>query len=85
MIRRQPVPIKNALFKLLILFATLVLFYGLFLGATSVWVGLSQRHQEGFWAPALAGGLLIGLILWLYALLVLALTRAMKRSDILNP
>jgi len=85
MIRRQPIPIKNALFKLLILCVTMILFYGLFLGATSVWVSLSHRHQEGFWAPALAGGLLIALFIWLYVRLVLALTRARKRSDILNP
>jgi hypothetical protein len=85
MIPRQPFSIRNALFKLLILCASLLLFYGLFLGATSLWVGLSHRQQEGFWAPTLAGGLLIVLIVWLYVRLVLALTRAMRRSDILNP
>jgi hypothetical protein len=85
MMAREPLPIKNTLSNLLIFCATVLLFYGLFLGATSVWVGLSHRHQEGFWAPVLAGIFLIALIVWLFARLVLGLTRALRRSDILKP
>lgn len=85
MIPRDPFPIKNALYKLLMFCASLLLFFGFFLGAISVWVGLSHRHHEGFWAPALAGGLLIILFAWLYVRLVLSLTRAMRRFDILRP
>ena len=85
MIPRHPFAFKHALYKSLILCAGLLLFYGLFLGATSVWVGLSHLPQEGFWAPLLAGALLIALIVWLYVRLVLGLTRALRRSDILNP
>jgi hypothetical protein len=85
MIPRHLFPIRNALFKLSILCASLLFLCGLLIGITSVWVGLSHRHQEGFWAPALAGGLFIALIVWLYFRLVLTVRRALRRSDILYP
>jgi len=85
MIPRRPFPVKHALCKVLLFCTSLLLFYSLFLGAVSVWVGLSHRNEEGFWAPLLAGLLFIALILWLYLRLVLALRRTMRHSDILNP
>lgn len=85
MTAREPFSVKNTLFKVLVFCFTVLLFSGLFLGAVSIWVGLSHRHQDGFWAPALAGALLFALVLWLYFRLVSALFRAMRRSDILKP
>lgn len=85
MTARRSFSIKKALFKLLILCAGLLLCYGLLLGAASVRVGLTHRQQEGFWAPILAGTLLIPILVWLYIRLVLGLRRAMRHSGILNP
>jgi uncharacterized membrane protein HdeD (DUF308 family) len=76
-------PVRNAFLKLAIHCASLLFFYSLFIGAISVWVGFNHRHQEGFWAPALAGVLFIALIAWLYFHLVFALKRARRRSDTL--
>lgn len=72
---------RNLLFKLAVFCASLLWLYGLFIGVTAVWVGLNHRHQQGFWAPVLAGALFIALIAWLYFRLVFAVRRALKRSD----
>jgi apolipoprotein N-acyltransferase len=85
MIPRPLFPLRNALFKLSVLCASLLFLYGLFIGVTSVWVGISQWHQQGFWAPVLAGALLIALIVWLYLRVVIAIRKALRRSDILYP
>jgi cytochrome c biogenesis protein CcdA len=85
MIPRHLFPLRNALFKFFGFCAGLLLFYGLLIGATSVWVGFSHRHQQGFWAPALAGTLLIVLIVWGFLRLLLAMKRVLRRSDILYP
>jgi len=85
MIPRRPFPVKHALCKVALFCTGLLLFCTLFLGGASVWVGLSHRHEEGFWAPLLAGLLFMALTLWLYLRLFLALKRAMRHSDILNP
>jgi uncharacterized membrane protein HdeD (DUF308 family) len=79
----QRCPLKNVFIKLLILCASLLLGYALFLGAVSLWVGLTHPGQNGSWVPVLSGALLIGLAVWFYVRLVASLLRSMKRSDIL--
>ena len=81
----QRSPFKNLFIKLLILCASLILGYALFLGVISIRVGLSHPAQNGAWVPVLAGILVIGLAALLYLRLVGSLVRTMKRSDLLTP
>jgi predicted membrane protein len=81
----QRSPFKNVFIKLLILCASLILGYALFLGVISLRVGLTHLAQNGSWVPVLAGVLIIGLAIWLYLRLVGSLVRTIKRSDILTP
>jgi len=78
-------PVKNAFIKFLIMCASLLLGYALFLGVLSLRVGLTHPDQNGSWMPISAGILIIALALWFYVRLVCSLVRAMKRSDILTP
>jgi len=70
---------RNGLGGLLVfvLWLALFLFFGycLFFGSLCVWVGIRNRHLDGFWMPVAVGTLSILLVLWLLFSIVRLLYR----------
>jgi uncharacterized membrane protein HdeD (DUF308 family) len=55
-----------------------------FLGAVSLWVGLTHLARDGFWVPVTAGLLAIILVTALYVRLSRCLLGRLKDDDILG-
>ena len=66
MITREPFPWKHFFVWVLLIASGLLTAYIVFLGAVSVWIGLSNRQEDGFFMPILAGCLAILAVFWFF-------------------
>ena len=84
MIPHEPLPWKNLGLWSLLLLCVLLAAYMLFAAIVSIWVGLSQVEQDGFWMPILAGFLTMILVLWPFLRLSRFILNSMKEKDTIN-
>jgi len=84
MISREPFPWKHFFMWVLLIASGLLTAYITFLGAVSVWVGLSNRHEDGFFMPILAGCLAILAVFWFFFRISRFLLSHMKEKGILD-
>jgi hypothetical protein len=73
--------LKNAILWSLLLCSGLVAGYLAFVGLISIWVGVRQVSQDGFWLPIGAGTLLILTVSWLFHTLGRFLYGRIKQTD----
>ncbi len=64
MITQRSFPLKNLSLWCLLIGFGLVAAYVIFVALVSVWFGLQNMHQDGFWVPVLAGAVSIVAVAW---------------------
>jgi uncharacterized membrane protein HdeD (DUF308 family) len=84
MISREPLPLKNLGLWSLFLLSALLTAYIIFATIVSIWVGLSNVQQDGFWMPILAGILSMILAWWLFLRFSRFILNSMKEKDTIN-
>jgi len=84
MISREPFSWKHFCLWVLLFASGLLTAYIIFLGAISVWVGLSNRQEDAFFMPILAGCLAIMVVLWIFFHLSRYLLGHMKEKGVLD-
>jgi len=80
----EPFPFKTLGLWILFICSGLATAYVFFICLISVWVGLSQRQQDGFWMPVLVGSITIIAILWLFFRLSKFILGRMKEKDVID-
>ena len=82
---REPhsLSLKDGIFRLVVILCGLVSAYVVFLGAVSMWVGLTHLSRDGSWVPISAGLLALILVTVLYVRLSRCLLGRLKDEDIL--
>jgi uncharacterized membrane protein HdeD (DUF308 family) len=81
---RDSFPWKHFCLWILLIVMGLLTAYIVFLGATSVWVGVSNRQQPGFFMPIIAGAVAIVAVLWIFYHLSRYLLGHTKEKGILD-
>ncbi len=84
MIRDDPVSLKNIVLKILLFCCGLITAYILFVGLVSVWVGLNNPQQDGFWMPVATGAFFMIVTLCLFFLLLKFVLNQMKEKDFID-
>ena len=84
MISREPFPWKHFCLWVLFVASGLLTACIIFLGAVSVWVGLSNRQEDAFFMPIVAGCLAILAVLWIFFYLSRYLLGHMKEKGVLD-
>ncbi|OGP96565.1 MAG: hypothetical protein A2Z39_00485 [Deltaproteobacteria bacterium RBG_19FT_COMBO_46_9] len=77
-------PLRNMIFKSLIVVMGLVIAYIIFIALISINVGFTHVKQDGFWVPILAGLIFIVLCLWLFIGITRSVINRMKDRDIID-
>jgi hypothetical protein len=73
--------LKNATLWFLLSCCGLTAGYLVFLGLVSIWVGVQQARQDGFWLPIVAGTLLVLTVSWVFYRLGRFLYGRIKQTD----
>jgi len=77
-------PLRNIVFKSLIVVLGIAIAYIIFIALISINVGFTHLQQDGFWVPILAGLISIVLCLWLFIGITRAVINRMKDRDIID-
>ncbi len=77
-------PLRNMIFKALIVVLGLAIVYIIFISLISINVGFTHLQQDGFWVPILAGLISIALCLWLFINITRSVINRMKDRDIID-
>ena len=64
MITQRSFPLKNVTLWCLLIGFGLIAAYVIFVALVSVWFGLRNANQDGFWVPVLAGSASIVMMAW---------------------
>jgi|ETNmetMinimDraft_35_1059890.scaffolds.fasta_scaffold509766_2 uncharacterized membrane protein HdeD (DUF308 family) len=83
MIDHGPFPLKPLSLRFLLIFCGLITAYIIFMGATSVWVGLNHLEKDGFWMPILIGIIFPMAILWSFLRFTKFVLYRSKEKDII--
>ncbi len=83
MIDHEPFPLKTLSLWFLLICCGLITAYIIFMGATSVWVGLNHLEEDGFWMPILIGIIFPMAILWLFLSFTKFVLNRLKEKDII--
>jgi hypothetical protein len=73
--------LKNLILWFLFVCCALTAGYLVFAGLVSIWVGVHQVRQDGFWLPIVAGILVVFTVSWLFHRLGRFLYRRIKQPD----
>lgn len=84
MIEDDSFPLKNFGLWIILICSFILGAYIIFLSAVSIWVGVSHLHQDGAWAPILAGSLGIILTSLLSFALIKFVIKKTKEKDIIE-
>jgi hypothetical protein len=77
----ESLPLKNATLWFLLFCCGLTAGYLVFVGLVSIWVGVHQARQNGFWLPVAAGTLVVFSASWLFHRLGRFLYGRIKQTD----
>ena len=77
-------PLRNIVFKSLIVVLGIAIAYIIFIALISINVGFTHLQQDGFWVPILAGLISIVLCLWLFIGITRSVINRMKDRDIID-
>jgi len=77
-------PLRNIVFKSLIVVLGLAIAYIIFIALISINVGFTHLQQDGFWMPILAGLISIALCLWFFISITRSVINRMKDRDIID-
>lgn len=80
---QEPVPIKKICLWCLIVMLGIVAFCLVFISVVSIWAGLTNLQQAGFWVPILGGSLLFSLTLFFFVCIARRILYYMKEEDVL--
>lgn len=75
---------KNPFLWVLLFFSALVSAYLVFLGVTSISVGVQHTEAEGSWMPVLAGSLCILVVVWILFRVARSLIQSLRKTEPLN-
>jgi len=83
MITQRSIPVKNLSLWCLLIGFGLVAAYVIFVALVSVWFGLHNVNEDGFWVPVLAGSASIIVVAWVsISILRYLLTRLREKERI---
>jgi cytochrome c biogenesis protein CcdA len=77
-------PLRNMIFKSLIVILSLAIAYVIFIALISINMGFTHLNQDGFWVPILAGLISITLCLWFLISITRSVINRMKDRDIID-
>lgn len=77
-------PLRNIIFKSLIVVLGLAIAYIIFIALISINMGFTHLHQDGFWVPILAGLISIAICLWILISITRSVINRMKDRDIID-
>lgn len=77
-------PLRNMIFKSLIVILSLAIAYVIFIALISINMGFTHLNQDGFWVPILAGLISIALCLWFLISMTRSVINRMKDRDIID-
>ncbi|MEJ2726261.1 MAG: hypothetical protein P8175_16795 [Deltaproteobacteria bacterium] len=77
----ESLPLKNATLWFLLFCCGLTAGYLVFVGLVSIWVGVHQVRQNGFWLPIAAGALVVFAASWLFHRLARFLYSQIRQTD----
>jgi cytochrome c biogenesis protein CcdA len=77
-------PLRNMIFKSLIVILSLAIAYVIFIALISINMGFTHLNQDGFWVPILAGLISIALCLWFLISITRSVINRMKDRDIID-
>lgn len=77
-------PLRNMIFKSLIVILSLAIAYVIFIALISINMGFTHLNQDGFWIPILAGLISIALCLWFLISITRSVINRMKDRDIID-
>ena len=84
MIDHETFPLKYYSLWLLIICCGLLTAYIIFIGVTSIWVGLNHIQEDGFWMPILTGTISTIVVLWLFLRLTRFVLNRLKEKDAID-
>jgi hypothetical protein len=84
MISRDPVSIKRISLWCLIIASGLMTAYLAFVSIVSVWVGVDNMHQTGFWVPVLIGISFLLIVMNIFLRITRHLLKHIKEEDVIN-
>ena len=84
MIIKQPFPVKKTVLFSLITVIGLALSYITFLSLVSVYVGLGNTNQDGFWIPVICGILVIIFCVVSFIVLLKIIKNQLTEKDIIH-
>ena len=81
MIEQEVFPLRNFSLRLLIFFCGLICAYWIFIGLTSIWVGVSASQRDGSWVPITTGAILIIALLYLFIRFTRNILKKLKEKE----
>jgi hypothetical protein len=75
---------KKILLWFIIIFSGIIAVYLGFISLVSLWVGLENSREPGFWVPITAGAALLVVVFWIYARMTNIILKHMKNEDSLD-
>jgi uncharacterized membrane protein HdeD (DUF308 family) len=83
-IHDEPFPFKRLGLWFILIFSGLIAAFLIFLAAISIWMGLTNLNQDGFWMPLLVGIFCMAATVWLFFIFSNFILERMEEKDIIN-
>jgi hypothetical protein len=77
-------PLKKILIWLTIICAGIITIYLGYISLISLWIGVENSRQQGFWVPIVAGTILFVFIFWIFSRTTHILLTYLKKEDSLK-
>ncbi len=84
MIPSETPPFKKILLWSLIIVCGMASAYLMFISVVSIWIGIGNAHQGGYWVPIAVGITLFFSISWVFLRLISRITRRMEQEKTVN-
>lgn len=81
MITQRSFPVKNLSLWCLLIGFGLVAAYVIFVALVSVWFGLRNVNEDGFWVPVLAGAASIAVVAWVSSSILRYLLSRLREKE----